>query len=105
MNVSFYYAFTQLLHHKKNMTWSRSLNGIKLVWIQIFPFSLIGCRKTAEEFSLPYYLSIVEEKTGSFMPFLRVLARSETQITSYWIWNLVADSISNDDDLYAKRAY
>ena len=38
------------------------------------------------------------------MPFQRALAPSETQITSNKIWTLVTDSISKDDDRYAKRA-
>ena len=60
-----------------------------------------GCMY-AKESSLSYYLPIAREITDGFIPFLRTLAQSETQAPSSWIWTLVADSISYDDNRYDK---
>ena len=57
----------------------------------------------AKETSLPYHLPVTGGKHG-FMPFLRTLVRSETQTASSIIWTRIAESISYDDNRYAKRA-
>ena len=39
-----------------------------------FSFSLVGCFTKVKEPSLPYYLTLPEERTDEFMPFSRALA-------------------------------
>ena len=76
------------------------LYRVQLVWNQ---FSLqTGCLTKVKELSLPYYLPITERNTEGFMPLPSVQARSETLTTSFRIWTRVTDSISYDDNRYAK---
>ena len=48
--------------------------------------------------SLPYYLAIVGKKTARYLSILRALALDETPTDSPWIWTLVSDSISYNDN-------
>ena len=48
-------------------------------------------------------VKIMNTKRGRFMPFLKALASSETQIALSRIWTGVANSISNNDNQYAKH--
>ena len=64
-------------------------------------FSNNGWLTKSKEKILNLYSSIDREKTGRFMPFLKSLARAETQLASSWIWIRIADFISFDDNRYA----
>ena len=64
---------------------------------QIHKFSfLTGYHTKAKEPSWPYYLPIANR----FMPFLRVLAKSEMQPVLSRFWTGVDDSIFYDDNYY-----
>ena len=68
-----------------------------------FPLSWTGCLANSKEPSLPYYLSIARERRDGFMHFPKALAQSEIQTASTRIWTQVTDSISYDDNHYAKH--
>ena len=80
---------------------------IYLKWIKaglksVFSFSYTSFLTKAKEPSLSNYLLIVRRTAAGFLPFLRALSRNGTQAVSFKIWTWVTDSISYDEDLWAK---
>ena len=49
-------------------------------------------------------LALAEGRGDGFMSLSKAFARIETQTASFRIWTLVTDSISDEDNWYAKRA-
>ena len=69
-----------------------------------FSSAYIDCLTKVKESSLFYYLPTAGcRRRDGFMPFQRVLVWSETQTVLSRIWTQVVDSISNDDNRYAKH--
>ena len=68
-------------------------------------FSDTGYLTKVKVYNVPCYLPIAGGRTDGFMFFLRALARRETQTASSRFWTRVTDSISNDDNHYAKRVF
>ena len=61
----------------------------------LFSFFLIGYLTKTKERNLPMELG--------FMPFTRALTRITIRTASFKIWTRVTDSISYDNNRYAKR--
>ena len=62
-------VFTQPLYHSQNVTQGQFSSRVKLVCIQIFPSSRLGCLMKDKEPSWHYYLTISIRRTDGFMLF------------------------------------
>ena len=102
------------IHHKLTYTWIYQPLRATRMWHKVsffkqnqtglnpeFSFN-IGCHSKLKELSWPYHLPIARKRIVGFIPFSRVLALCEMQITSSRIWTRVTVSISNDDNHYTK---
>ena len=88
------YVFTQPLYHDVTQS------IFKLTKVSLNFFLLLDW--LPNEPSLPWYLSIAEEKTDGFVSLLRTLVQSEIQTALSKIWTLANNSISYDNNHYAK---
>ena len=102
-------VFTRPFGYGLNVTQGQFLSGVKLVSIQSFPSPMLVAWTRRKNLVCTTFFSIagdgVERRTNGFMPFLRVLAQSETQKASSRVWTRVTDSTFNDNNRFAKHVF
>ena len=77
------------------------------VCIYLTPSTWAEC-KTQSQFQseaqlMDFLTGCLTKTKGAFIASLKAITRKLTQITSFFIWIWVAESISNDDNRYVKR--
>ena len=65
-------------------------------------FPLIGCCNKARESSVHFCLYVIMKRRVGFIRFSTTFVGSETETTLISIWTRVANSLSNDDNIFIK---